>query len=92
MKQFLRLLFAPCSEISQRTSMGLDTTLPRSHRVAIGLHYIYCTACRRYRRQIKFIRQALKRLDADALPDESLTELSLPAASRDRLKRFIDDH
>lgn len=91
MKEFLRLLFAPCTEISRHTSMAMDCDLPRAHRVAIGVHYLYCTACRRYRRQIKLIREALQRLASDTLPEDALVAVSLPPAARDRIRRSLGD-
>ena len=65
MVEFLKLLFAPCSEISRRTSMLLDEDCPRAHRWAIHFHHVYCSACRRYRRQIRFIRQAMQEVKPD---------------------------
>jgi hypothetical protein len=92
MKEFFRLLFAPCSEIGRHTSMAMDRELPRAHRIAIGVHYLYCVACRRYRRQIKLIREALRRLASDTLPEDALVDVSLPPAARDRIKRSLGDH
>lgn len=89
--EFLRLLFAPCKEISRRTSLSLDQPIPRSHHVAIRIHYLYCTACRRYRRQIRFIRDALRRFETGAVPEEAFVELSLPADARTRLQRFVEN-
>ena len=89
MKEFWRLLFAPCSEISRHTSMHLDQELPWAHRVAIGLHYCYCKACRRYRRQIRFIREAFRALVDKAPPADALADLSLPPDARERIKHAI---
>ncbi|MCP4250021.1 MAG: hypothetical protein GY778_23515 [bacterium] len=89
MKEFLRLLSAPCTEISRQTSRSLDEPLPRSHRVAIRIHYLYCTACRRYRRQIEKIRQALQAAATDEPGAEALSDLTLPPAARERIKRTL---
>jgi hypothetical protein len=89
MREFLKLLFAPCSEIARRTSLSLDQKLPRSHRAAIRFHYLYCTACRRYRRQIKFMREVLRALAGGQLADEALGGLGLPQPVRERIKRAL---
>ena len=91
MKESLRLLFAPCSEISRQTSMRLDHELPRAHRAAIGVHYLYCKACRRYRRQIQFMRKALRQLVAGTLPADVLADFSLSPDARERIKRSVSD-
>jgi hypothetical protein len=88
-KEFLRLLFAPCSEISLRASTAMDHDLPRSHRVAVSFHCLYCKACRRYRRQIRFMRAALWALVSDAPLARILPDVSLSPEARDRLRRSI---
>ncbi|MCH7814419.1 MAG: zf-HC2 domain-containing protein [Planctomycetes bacterium] len=89
MTEFLRLLFAPCSEISRQTSRSLDEALPRSHRVAIRIHYLYCTSCRRYRQQIEQIRQALQAAATDQPGADALSDVTLSPAARERIKRSL---
>jgi hypothetical protein len=78
-KEFLRLLFAPCDPIARLVSESLDRPLPRSHRIAVQLHLLYCSACRRYRRQIRLIREALRGEEASA---ETAPGLSADARRR----------
>lgn len=90
MLEFLRLLFAPCSEISQHTSRELDAELTRSERIAICLHGMYCAACRRYRRQIRELRRILQQEDAiRRLADPSTCPTCLSADARERLKKAL---
>lgn len=89
MKEFLRLLFAPCSEISRHTSISMDHELPRAQRAAIRVHHCYCKACRRYRRQIRFIREAFLTLRDGAPPTDALAEVSLPPDARARIKQAL---
>ena len=69
--------------------MRLDRELPRAHRVAIGFHYWYCKACRRYRRQIRFIREAFRALVDETPPADALADVSLPPDARERIKHAI---
>ena len=89
MSEFLRLLFAPCSEISRHASISMEHELPRAHRIAIGFHCWYCKACRRYRRQIRFIREALRAFVDGGPPPDALAGLSLPPDARERIRRAI---
>ena len=89
MREFLRLLLAPCSEISRQNSRGLDGKLPWSHRLAIRIHHLYCKACRRYARQIRFLRDAISKLDQDILPEEFPADTALPPEARQRIKRAL---
>ncbi len=89
MKGFWKLLFAPCSEISRHTSMALDEDLSRAQRLAIRLHYLHCTACRRYRRQIRLIRDAMRQAGSGAEPDETKSDVTMPSETRGRIKRAL---
>ena len=92
MMQFLRLLFAPCSEISRHASLSLDTELPRSHRFAIRFHTLYCKACRRYRQHIQFIRQALRRITTGESPADVASSATLSPAARQRILHHLHEH
>ena len=81
-----------CKEIAQLVSDALDRELPWYQRLMVHFHLLYCKACRRYRRQIRFLREAMQRyeatlasLDASALP-------ALDPAARERIKRDLDRH
>ncbi len=88
----IKLLFAPCSEISRQTSLALDTDIPRSHRAAIRFHYLYCKACRRYRRHIKLIRRALRGIADEPTEHQAAAAPGLPDDARKRLKRALEQH
>ena len=62
MWEFLRLLFAPCEEVSRQASCCLDHDLPRAQRLAIRFHQLYCSACRRYQKHIDWLREALREI------------------------------
>src|SRR5262249_36015400 len=79
-RQILRLLTLPCSEVSALVSEGCDRRLPRAERIAVGLHLAFCASCRRFRRQIQFLRCLVSRLR----PDHESEIVPLPASSRFR--------
>lgn len=51
-----------CRETTRLVSQGLDRELAFGERVALRVHFAYCTGCRRTRRQMEFLRRALRRL------------------------------
>ena len=57
----LRLMTMKCDEVVQFVSQAHDRDLTLGERFALRTHFVYCTACRRYRRQIEALRQALRR-------------------------------
>jgi predicted anti-sigma-YlaC factor YlaD len=59
-----RLLNLPCEGVSALASQALDRPLARPERWAVRLHTLYCSACRRFRRQIAFLRRAMRHLTA----------------------------
>jgi hypothetical protein len=88
---FLRLLFAPCSEISLLASAALDQPPTRAQRAAVAIHCLYCKACRRYRHHIKALRRAVQSILARALDDDTADGPALSAEARQRIHRAISE-
>lgn len=44
-----------CKEISFKISESLDTKLPMSERLSMGLHLLMCVSCQRISRQMKLL-------------------------------------
>ena len=61
-KTFWCLLNLPCEGMSRLASESLDRDLGRLEWVALRSHLLYCAACRRFQRQIKLLRCAMRRL------------------------------
>jgi hypothetical protein len=72
-----------CKEASLLASQSLDRRLRLSERVMLRLHLLVCEACTRFRRQIEFLRVAV-RGDTDELDNEHLDGLSNEARARIR--------
>ena len=73
----LRLILTlDCEQSSRIVSESLDRHLAWSERWAVRHHYIGCWSCRRFRKQIQFLREAVQK--ADELP---IVELDMPSGS-----------
>ena len=88
-RSFWKLLNLPCEGMARLASDSLDRDLTRLERVALRSHLLYCTACRRYLKQLKIIRAALKHLGARLQTDDLLTGPVLPDDARERIKRSL---
>jgi hypothetical protein len=86
-----RLLNLPCQGMTRLASESLDRKLGRLERVALRSHLLYCTPCRRYARQIRVLRLALRRFAARLDADEPLPGSALPDDVRARIKRALRD-
>lgn len=81
-----RLLNLPCCEMAQLASESLDRELSRLERLALRLHLLYCSACRRYLRQLTRIQNALRTLAARLETDDILPGPGIPDDVRERIK------
>jgi hypothetical protein len=61
-----RILTLTCDEATRLMSRRLDEPLPWPQRAAVRLHALICPACRRFLRQIRFLRAAVRRLGSEA--------------------------
>jgi DNA-binding PucR family transcriptional regulator len=86
----LHVLNRPCRKNNQDISRELDDALPRSTRIGLKLHYILCGPCRRFRRQLYFLRAAADRLH-EAASVRALTSIQMPVEVRERLRRRLSD-
>jgi len=76
----LRMTFLPnCREMSRHSSRSLDARLTLFQRLGVGLHLIFCRFCRRYWRQLHWLRLTAQK-SADANP--AIPPLSDRARSR----------
>ena len=84
-----RLLNLPCEGMSRLASESLDRELGLMERVALRAHLLYCTACRRYRRQLERMRGALRKLAGDLEAGAPSLGPCLPDDARERIKRAL---
>ena len=91
LREILWILSMPCTQATRLISESLDRELPLRLRIAIRVHQLSCSGCRRYRRQIEALRAALARRlrNGAGLPSEEAAGLSPEA--RQRIKTVLRD-
>jgi hypothetical protein len=85
------LMNMPCEGMARLSSESLDRELGRLEQLTLKSHLIYCIACRRYLRQLKFMRAALERFGPQLKTDDPLAGPRLPDKARARIKRALSD-
>jgi len=76
-----------CKKITGMISESMDRKLPFYKRMGIWFHLMMCVLCRRYRKQLLFLRSVLRRTDA---VDDELCQ-TLPDDARKRIEKKITD-
>jgi predicted anti-sigma-YlaC factor YlaD len=84
-----KLLNLPCQDVSELISRALDGELHASERFAVGLHLLYCKACRRFRRQVQTIKTAMAQFSSDAPLAAAAGVPALTPEARERIDRAI---
>jgi hypothetical protein len=79
----LSALSPGCRESVRLLSEARDHPLSPARRMGLRIHLLLCAFCRRYQRQIEFLRTALH---AESPPSNSC----LPDTAKDRLKRRLE--
>ena len=76
-----------CREASRAQSEAMDRPLPFTKAAGLRFHLLICRWCRRYGRQIHFLREATRR-KADRADNAAATVLSEKA--RERMKKLLE--
>jgi hypothetical protein len=56
------MIFPTCKEVSRLVSQGLDRRLSWGERARLRVHLVVCDACTNFKRQVDFLRLAVKKL------------------------------
>ena len=64
----------------------MDKGLPLTTRIKLRVHYLMCSFCERYMKQLKYIRQV-----SCEFPDKigEISDATLPAEAKERLKEAL---
>jgi predicted anti-sigma-YlaC factor YlaD len=89
LNELWRLLNLPCDGMTRLASESLDRDLGRVERVALRAHLLYCSACRRYVRQVALLREAMRRLLTRLESGAPLPGAALPDDVRERIKHAL---
>jgi hypothetical protein len=79
-----------CKEVNCLASKSLDERLSWRERVGLRMHLLFCRLCRRYVRDLRFLRLVLRRAGEDGLLRYTPTG-KLSSASRERIKRALSE-
>jgi hypothetical protein len=77
-----------CRESALAQSGALEHPLPVGKRLGLWLHLLLCQWCRRYGKQIRFLREAAHE-HQDELVEAAPQKLS--SAARERIKRQLSE-
>ena len=79
--------FTPtCPEIVRILSLGMDKQLSLMMRMKLRIHYLMCSFCQRYMKQLKYIREVSREF-----PDKigEVSDASLSADAKERIKAVL---
>ncbi len=83
----LFILTLRCEAASELASRELDEALPRVERAALWCHLLACRSCRRFRKHLRVIHEAIRRNRGN--PAEAEGGEGLSPQARDRIARAI---
>jgi hypothetical protein len=72
----------PCKKASELMSQGLDEPLSWWSRLLLNIHFLYCSACRRFSDHLKVLRAAHKSSLADG-------EETLSSEAREKIRAAL---
>ena len=75
-----------CKEATRLQSAALDRKLTLLQRLGLRFHLVLCKWCRRYGKQITFLRSATQRCAQD---EQHSPPQALPSEARERIKRRL---
>ena len=78
-----------CRRAAELISEELDAGLPLHRRAGLGFHALVCGACRRYRRQVGAVEEAVAEFFATA--KSAPAAAPLPPAAKEHLKAVINE-
>jgi hypothetical protein len=79
--------FTPtCPEVVRLLSLGMDRELSLGMRIKLRVHYLMCSFCERYMKQLKYIRQVSREF-----PEKigEVSDASLSADAKEQIKAAL---
>jgi hypothetical protein len=87
-ERLVQILTLRCQGASTLASRALDERLRPDERLAMWGHLLACKSCRRFRRQLRFLRQALKERDGGTKQGGDVRDALSPEA-RARIEQAV---
>lgn len=88
-KTVIKILSLDCREATAIRSAYQDEELSRGDRWALAVHMLICGACRKYRDQLKRLRQVFQAAHRLLELEQSLPGLSLTDEAKARIRQRI---
>lgn len=76
-----------CKEAARLISDACQRPLTWRERIALRVHLVACDACRNFKRQMRLVTEAARRLWQ--APAEAFAGIDLPDAARQRIARAL---
>ena len=76
-----------CREVTRLVSESLDRKLPLSQRIGVRIHLFMCKLCPEAKRQMLFIREAMRLFSLESSPVG--LDASLSPEVQDRIKHSL---
>src|SRR5437764_7928569 len=79
--------FTPtCPEVIRILSLGMDKELPLTTRIKLRIHYLMCSFCERYAKQLKYMREVSREF-----PEKigEISDAKLATEAKERLKEAL---
>ena len=92
LRKWLLLRLPPCNEVVELVSKSLDTKLTMKELVTVRLHFIVCSWCARYAKQLLLIRNTIREKPEQPKSKESGYPHPLSPEAKQRLKQALRDN
>lgn len=86
-----QILTLKCEAASELASRQMDEPLSRLEGLALWGHLLACASCRRFRRQLRWIRTAIRLRDQPPAPGSGAEADTLSPEARRRIARAIEE-
>jgi hypothetical protein len=83
-----KILTLNCEESARLLSTRQDSSLGRTEQLALRLHLMICRACRRYNKQLQFIRKLFQALHKK---DMVSSEFKISDEKRKHIKKMVNE-
>jgi len=78
-----------CKEVSYLASKAIDVPLTWRERWSMRLHLLFCNLCRRYVRDLRFLRRA-PTYRREGETQQLMKQAKLSGKARERIQRALD--
>ncbi|GAB4362270.1 MAG: hypothetical protein Kow00128_01880 [Deltaproteobacteria bacterium] len=78
-----------CRDVTRLISDSMDRSLPLRKRLGVRLHLMLCRFCSRYERQLRLIRDTVRRIAASPDDPPAIPPETLSPEARERIRKSL---